>query len=151
MEFVNSLPDFLSSDVARLAVAFLLSLPIAYNREQETQIMGLRTFPLVALSTCGFVLLGMTFISAEDVDAQARVLQGVMAGIGFIGGGAILKQDDRVLGTASAASIWAVGAIGVAAAYARFDIAILLAAADFAILRFFTPLKKSMAEDSAEP
>jgi hypothetical protein len=49
----------------------------------------------------------------------------VVAGICFIGGGAILKKDDQVLGTASAASIWATGAIGIAVAYARYDIALI--------------------------
>lgn len=147
MDLANSLPAILTSDVAKLALAFLLAMPIALDREQETRIMGLRTFPLVALASCGFVLIGATFISPGDSDAQARLLQGIIAGIGFIGGGAILKQDDRVLGTASAASIWTTGAIGVACAYARYDIAVLLSLADFAILRWFTPLKNAVDED----
>jgi putative Mg2+ transporter-C (MgtC) family protein len=131
----------LAADFSQLVIAFLLALPIAYDREQSTRIMGLRTYPLVAVATCGFVLIGLTFIQPDDAGAQARIVQGIVAGIGFIGGGAILKQGDRVLGTASAASIWMTGAIGVAVAYARYDIALFLSAANFVILRLMTPLK----------
>lgn len=137
-EFVQQV---LHSDFLKLTIAFFLALPIAYNREQSTRIMGLRTFPLVAIATCGYVLIAQTFIDTVAGDAQARILQGLVAGIGFIGGGAILKKDDRVLGTASAASIWTTGAIGIAVAYARFDIAIFLAGANFVVLRWLTPLK----------
>lgn len=136
-----------NSDLFKLIIAFLFSLPIAYDREQSTRIMGLRTFPLVAIATCGTILIGMTFIDAASSDAQARIIQGILAGIGFIGGGAILKKEDYVLGTASAASIWTTGAIGIAVAYARFDIALFLAAANFVILRWFTHLKVDVSPD----
>ncbi|MDX1413362.1 MAG: MgtC/SapB family protein [Candidatus Promineifilaceae bacterium] len=138
---LDLLEQFSGSDFFKLTIAFLLALPVAYDREQSTRIMGLRTFPLVAIATCGYVLIGQTFIEASDGGAQARILQGLVAGIGFIGGGAILKKDDRVLGTASAASIWTTGAIGIAVAYARYDIALFLMAANFVVLRWLTPLK----------
>jgi putative Mg2+ transporter-C (MgtC) family protein len=138
------LEQLLSSDFVKLVLAFVLTFPIAYNREQATNIMGLRTFPLVSIATCAFVLVCNTFIPSADSGAQARIVQGIVAGIGFIGGGAILKKDDHVLGTASAASIWTTGAIGVAVAYARFDIALFLSIVDYVILRWLTPLKKKI-------
>jgi putative Mg2+ transporter-C (MgtC) family protein len=144
------LTSVLTSDLAKLTIALLLSLPVAYNREHTTQIMGLRTFPLVSLATCAYVLIGMTFIGTADSDAQARIIQVIAAGIGFSGGGAILKGTNKVVGTASAASIWTTAAIGVAAANARYDIAIYLAVVNFLILRFLTPLKHTLHE-SEEP
>jgi len=137
--------QFLNSDFAKLVIAFLLALPIAYNREQSTRIMGLRTFPLVALATCGYLLIGQSFI--QSISDEARILQGLVAGIGFVGGGAILKKDDKVLGTASAASIWTTGAIGVAVAYARYDVGLFLAGANFVVLRFLTPLKTEVSQE----
>ena len=134
--------QFFHSDFFKLTFAFLLTLPVAYNREQSTRIMGLRTFPLVAIATTAYILVGTQFISAAESDAQARILQGLLAGIGFIGGGAILKKEDRVLGTASAASIWTTGAIGAAVAYGRYDIALFLSLANFVVLRWLTPLKR---------
>lgn len=139
-------------DLVKLLMTLLLTVPIAYNREQHTKIMGLRTFPLVALATCAYVLISKSFIHPDAGDAQARVVQGILAGLGFIGGGAILKKEDKVLGTASAASIWTTGAIGIAVACVRYDIAFILAVTDFLILRWLTPLKSKVSHlDESEP
>jgi putative Mg2+ transporter-C (MgtC) family protein len=137
--------DFDWTEMARqlgqLVGAFVLSLPIALNRERSGRIMGIRTFPLVAMASCGFMLLGdRTF--AGSPDAEARVLQGVITGIGFLGAGAILKQEGHVKGSATAAAIWNTGAIGAAVALGRYEIGVLLALADYLILRFLTKLKK---------
>lgn len=70
-----------------------------------------------------------------------------MTGIGFIGGGAILKRDDRVSGVATAAGIWCTGAVGVAVALSEFAVAIALAIACWATLFFFTPLTGRDVED----
>jgi len=64
-----------------------------------------------------------------------------MTGIGFIGGGAILKHDDYVTGTASAARVWATGAIGAAVAYGFWQFALVLTAVNFLIVVVMTPLK----------
>jgi putative Mg2+ transporter-C (MgtC) family protein len=77
---------------------------------------------------------------------MARIIQGLITGIGFIGGGAILKQGANVQGTATAASIWSTGAIGGAVAFGRYEIAIVLSIMNFATLRWLTPLKHSLNE-----
>ena len=76
--------------LATIGIAYLISLPIAWDRELEAKSAGLRTFPIVAVATCGFTLLAIEVL--HDTNAQARVLQGIITGIGFIGGGAILKN-----------------------------------------------------------
>ncbi len=126
--------------LAQLVFALVLTLPIAWNRERADRVMGLRTFPLVAMASCGFMLLAQSAFSG-NLEAQARVLQGVITGIGFIGAGAILKQNGHVKGSATAASIWNTGAIGAAVALGRYEIAVLLALVDFLILRYFSRLK----------
>ena len=75
-----------------LVLAYLLALPIGWDREHSNRSFGLRTFPLVAVVTCGFMLVGMSVISSTD--GEARIIQGIITGIGFIGGGAILKDQD---------------------------------------------------------
>ena len=117
----------------RLLVALLLALPIGWERELAARSAGLRTFPLVALAACGYVLLALGVVG-DAPEAQARVLQGLMTGIGFIGGGAILKSKEHVHGTATAAGIWVTGAIGAAAAYGSFGLAILLSALTIGVL-----------------
>lgn len=114
------------SSIFPMLGAFLLALPIAWNRERNNDSMGLRTFPLVAVGACAYVMIGLAFIGDGGPDATARVMQGLMTGIGFVGGGAILKHDDHVSGTASAASIWVVGAMGAAAGFGYWGYAIAL-------------------------
>ncbi len=111
----------------RLVGALLLALPIGWHREAHGDTMGLRTFPVVALGACAFVLIGNAFIGSGSPDAMARILQGLMTGIGFVGGGAILKHDSHVSGTAAAASIWVVGAIGAAVGFGLWGLAVALA------------------------
>lgn len=123
-----------------LTVAYMLALPIGWDRESESRGVGLRTFPLVAVGSCGYLLVGSEVLQGSD--AHARLMYGLMSGIGFIGGGAILKRDAEVSGTATAAAIWTTGAIGAAVAWHRFEIALVLSGITFVTLRFFTPLKK---------
>jgi putative Mg2+ transporter-C (MgtC) family protein len=129
----------------RLLGAYLLALPIGFEREASERTMGLRTFPLVAFSSAAYLTLAHRLFG-PDPNAQARVLAGLVTGIGFIGAGAILKLrgEDSVHGTATAASVWTTGAIGAAMAYGEYVIAILLSAVTYATLRWMTPLKEAV-------
>jgi len=129
----------------RMLLAFALALPVAWNRERLDRSAGLRTFPLVAIASCAYVLIAKDFLSDSAGDI-ARILQGLITGIGFIGGGAILKQDDRTMGTATAASIWSTGALGAAVAFDRFEIAVLLSFINWATFRWLTALKDEAAK-----
>ena len=124
----------------QLAIAFVLALPIAWDREYRERSAGLRTFTLVAISTCGFMMAARSALG-PSADAESRVWQGILTGIGFIGSGAILKTEGSVRGTATAASIWNTAAVGAAVAYGSYDIAIVLSIANFAILRWLAPFK----------
>ncbi len=140
--------DRIFPNLAKMVIAFILALPIAINREKSTRIMGLRTFPLVAVASCGFMLMATAMIGA-NLDATSRVLQGLITGIGFIGGGAILKNDSGVKGTATAASIWGTGALGASIAFGYLDIALIITVVTFVVLRLFTPLKVDVEKDEA--
>lgn len=118
----------------QLGIALLLSLPIALNRETHDRGAGLRTFPLVTIASCAFMLVGMSVY--EGSDAEARVMYAIITGMGFIGGGAIFKKQDGGSGTATAAGIWNTGAIGVSVAYSRYEIAIVLSVIGFLIFQF---------------
>lgn len=123
-----------------LGLAFLLAMPVAFNREREERGAGVRTFPLVSIAACAYMLVGMDVF--EGLEPEARIMYGIITGIGFIGGGAILKNDNQVMGTATAASIWNTGAIGVSVAYNRYEIAILLSVLNLIILQYAKPLKQ---------
>jgi putative Mg2+ transporter-C (MgtC) family protein len=106
----------------------------------------LRTFPLVAIASCGFIQAAET-ITHGSPEAMARVVEGLITGMGFIGGGAILRLKDSVRGTATAASLWATGAIGTAVGLGAHDIAVLLSIITFITLKALTPLKREPQDD----
>jgi putative Mg2+ transporter-C (MgtC) family protein len=126
-------------DVQQIGIAYVLTAIVGWNREQETHYAGIRTFPLVGMASCGYILaLG----PMADPANQSRVLQGLITGIGFVGGGAILKEGATVRGTATAASIWNAGVIGASVAMGRYDIAVVLSLLNLFTLRALLPLKQ---------
>jgi len=129
----------------QLGAALVLALPIALNREHRSHGAGLRTFPLVSIACCGFMLVGMDVYDGSN--AESKVMYGIITGIGFIGGGAILKQSGKVAGTATAAGLWNTGAIGISVAYSRYEIAIVLSVISFLIFQFSDSLKSNKNAD----
>ena len=129
-----------------VVIAYGLALPVAWDREKEARSAGLRTFPLVAVASCGYMLLATSILGSSS-ESTSRIIQGLITGIGFIGGGAILKDRGSVHGTATAASIWNTGAIGAAVAFRRYEIALVLSVINFATLRLLTPLKRNVTSD----
>ncbi len=132
--------------VLALATAYALALPIGWDREKESRSAGLRTFPLVALASCGFIQATETLL-INAPEGTARVVEGVITGIGFIGGGAILKLGASVRGTATAASIWATGAIGTAVGLGSFDVAVTIAVFTFVTLKFLPIFKDNKTQE----
>jgi len=108
-----------------LVIAYVLALLIGWNREHEDRTAGLRTFPLVAVAACGFVQAAEQAMGGQP-QAMARVVEGAITGIGFIGAGAILKGEAEVHGTATAAALWATAAIGIAVGLAAYDVAVMV-------------------------
>ena len=129
-----------------LAVAYALAFPLGWNREQEERSAGLRTFPLVAIACCGMVQASEALV-AEHPEGMARIIEGLLVGMGFIGGGAILRVQNSVRGTATAASIWVTGAMGISVGLGSYDVAVMLALVTFVTLRLLDPLKEIAQED----
>jgi len=100
---------------ARLTVAMLLGALVGYDRERKDSSAGLRTHMLVALGAALFVIVAQQ--AGMDKADLSRVIQGVVAGIGFLGAGAIIKlsEKEQIKGLTTAASIWATAAIGITA------------------------------------
>jgi putative Mg2+ transporter-C (MgtC) family protein len=111
--------------VVRLLVAVVLGGVLGWERESVGAPAGLRTHMLVSLGSALFVLIPLQ--AGMRLDDLSRVLQGITAGIGFLGAGAILKQTARndVRGLTTAASIWLTAALGVAAGMGREATALL--------------------------
>lgn len=114
----------LTSIVVRLVAAGVLGGIVGYEREIHGKSAGLRTHMLVASGAALFVLSPQqgTLNPAE----LGRIIQGIAAGVGFIGAGAILKHSSQghIKGLTTAAGIWLTAAIGVAAGVGRIGLAI---------------------------
>ncbi|EHK63652.1 MgtC/SapB family protein [Achromobacter arsenitoxydans] len=124
--------------VLRLGMAVILGGLLGYERERSGKAAGLRTHMLVALGAAIFVLVPLQ--GGMQVGDLSRVLQGVIAGIGFLGAGAIIKLSDEreIHGLTTSASIWMTAAIGVAAGMGREATAVvstLMALFVLAVLR----------------
>jgi putative Mg2+ transporter-C (MgtC) family protein len=129
----------------KMLLAYGLGLPTGWERFKHDRSAGLRTFPLVALASCAYLL-----VAAQpnlDVASQSRILVGVMTGIGFIGGGSIIKEAEAVHGTATAASLWNMGAIGAAVAFSNYGLALLLSAMNYVTLLIMSFLEKKLKKD----
>jgi putative Mg2+ transporter-C (MgtC) family protein len=102
--------------VLRLLASVLLGGLLGYQRQRSGKVAGLRTHMLVALGSATLVVATVALRASSDDDVS-RVVQGVAAGIGFMGAGAILKlpKSERVQGLTTAASVWMAATIGVAA------------------------------------
>jgi putative Mg2+ transporter-C (MgtC) family protein len=143
MHWLGSLFDWqaFAMMAGRIIAAYILALPIGWEREQAQHSVGLRTFPLVAMASCGYVMLADS-VSGGDAAARSRIIQGLTTGIGFIGGGAIMRSRGNVHGTATAASIWNTGVIGAAIAESRFEIAVILSLLNLVTLHLLVPRKE---------
>ena len=106
--------EHLTRATLRLVLAIFLGGLLGYEREVKGKAAGVRTHMLVCLGASVFVML--LELDGADHDAMSRVIQGVVAGIGFLCAGAILKGEDiaDVKGLTTAAGLWATAAIGVA-------------------------------------
>ena len=111
-----SAPQSIWEIAGRLTVAMAFGGAIGLNREWEGKPAGLRTHALVALGGALFTIVGLMF-GTGDSSAASRILQGVTAGVGFIGAGVIMRRPELndVQGLTTAAAIWLVSAVGVAA------------------------------------
>jgi putative Mg2+ transporter-C (MgtC) family protein len=110
-----ALPGTYAELAGRLLLATVFGALVGLNRERQGKPAGLRTHALVALGG-GLLAIVALFFGQGDTSAPGRVLQGVLAGVGFIGAGVILHRADSqgVHGLTTAAAIWVVAAIGVA-------------------------------------
>jgi len=113
--------------VIRLLAATGIGGAIGLNRELTRKPAGLRTHALVALgaalATLSALQLGGPAVASHG-DAASRVIQGIVAGVGFIGGGVILHTDNRnVMGLTTAATIWVAAALGISCAVGQWRVA----------------------------
>lgn len=127
--------------IIRLVAAMLMGAVVGFERERAGKAAGLRTHILVALGTALFVISAID--SGMSSEGVSRVIQGITAGIGFLGAGAILKlsESKEIKGLTTAASIWMTAAIGVTVGMGQLGLALLGAVLTLVVLAFLSLLE----------
>ncbi|HEX6214048.1 MAG TPA: MgtC/SapB family protein [Vicinamibacterales bacterium] len=152
MDQLFSVPEteFLMRVISRLGVAALLGGLIGIEREWMGKAAGLRTHMTVALGCAAFMLVAIE--SSTDAGNISRAIQGIAAGIGFIGAGTILKrgEEEDIKGLTTAATIWLTAAVGAAAGAGQGWIAFIGVAIAFLILSIFSGIDRWLARKRAE-
>jgi putative Mg2+ transporter-C (MgtC) family protein len=133
--------EALTRVLLRLLIAALLGALLGIERELTAKPAGLRTHMLVALGSAMFVLAADQ--AGLDEDGMSRVIQGLLAGVGFVCAGAILKSgnQEHVFGLTTAAGLWMTAAIGLAAGLGREALAVLSALLTLGILLLERPVQ----------
>lgn len=116
--------------ILRLGMALLFGALIGWEREQSQRSAGLRTNMLVALGSATFTVVAIAMIQQYLINHPepigidpAKIIAGIVGGIGFLGAGAIFQHSDKVRGMTTAAGIWVVAAVGVASGAGYYVIA----------------------------
>ena len=128
--------------VVRLLLASILGGVLGLQRERHGKEAGIRTHMLVAAGSALFVLVPMQ--AGMNADGLSRVLQGLLAGIGFLCAGSILKleKEEQVKGLTTAAGIWMTAAIGMCAGLGREATAVLATVLVLGVLALEGPLNR---------
>ena len=121
----------------RLAAGAALGGIIGINRELQRKPAGFRTHAMVSLGATLMTIAGLGLMSS-DTSSLSRILQGLVAGIGFVGGGAILRSQEHpdagVHGLTTASSIWVVAAIGITAGLGMWEASVTATAIALVLL-----------------
>ncbi|MEH1855783.1 MgtC/SapB family protein [Nostoc sp.] len=133
----------------RLCVALLIGAIIGLERQIRRKPAGLRTHMLVSLGSAMFTLTIMQTGGLQgSPDALSRVIQGIAAGVGFLGAGEIVRQSSQesqqleIHGLTSAAAIWVSAALGIAAGCGLWQLGLIGALLTFLVLNVFKRLEK---------
>ncbi|MBP6734266.1 MAG: MgtC/SapB family protein [Chromatiaceae bacterium] len=139
-----AIPEFIN--LAQLILAAVLGAVVGWERRYHNRLESeVRTFASVALGACAFGLVSI--LAAGDKVDPTRISAQVVTGIGFLGAGMILHQQNRTTGLATAALLWATAAVGLAIAHGLYLIGIVTAAVVFIVRHFPTLLKPRYVDD----
>jgi putative Mg2+ transporter-C (MgtC) family protein len=143
------LPDDWLNITFRLCLALLFGAVIGLERQLKRKPAGLRTHMLVCFGSALFTLIPLqTNVTKPDADALSRIIQGITAGVGFLGAGEILREAShksdhfQVHGLTSAAAIWVSAALGIVAGCGLWQLGLIAVVLTFLVLNLFKRLEK---------
>jgi putative Mg2+ transporter-C (MgtC) family protein len=140
--------------VGRLLLALVYGALLGLERELRHKPAGLRTHMMVSLGAASFTLVSLQLVAAATAQHglrsdPIRIVEGVTAGVGFLGGGSIIQSRGSVEGITTAAGMWVVGAIGIACGAGAYLLAMVTAILAFTILWVLGAIEHRLKEGSA--
>ena len=134
---------FFGQELIPLLAAILLGAMVGLERQLVGHGAGLRTHIMVALASALFIVISRKLGDPSDPAEVARVIQGIAAGVGFIGAGSILKlgSEHEVIGLTTASTIWLAAAIGTACGLREFSLAAIAAVLSIVVLIALRPIE----------
>ena len=130
IEFIDMDVVSLQETLLRVVLALAFGLVLGLERDRKNKPIDFRAYMIVAVTTCIVAIMGQELYSdyaqASDVVSLdlSKIISGVLTGIGFLGAGAIIKvEKDQIVGTATGASIWASGGIGLCLGFGMYGLA----------------------------
>ncbi len=140
------------TSLQRLVIALILGAVVGFERERSGKVAGLRTHALVSVGAALFTVISILiyekFPSTSGVSGyDGRIVSNILVGIGFVGGGAILRTGTKVQGITTAATLWVTAAIGTAAGFGFYREALSTTILAYFILTVFWWLEKKFGHD----
>lgn len=131
-------PSTIIESVLSLILAMVLGAIVGFEREITHKPAGLRTHMLVCLGSCLFTIVSLYEFSIDP----ARIAAGIVTGIGFIGAGTIIAEQNKVVGITTAASLWVTAAIGLTIGVGNYVLAVVATFLVFLVLSSRMILRK---------
>ena len=131
----------------KIIVATICGAIVGWEREKKNKVAGLRTNILICVGSAVFTIGSFYAASYYGGGDPTRILSTIVTGMGFLGGGVIMKEGDRIVGITTAAFIWVISAIGILAGMGLVIIPIVLTFGLLTLSRLFERVEKNMKRD----
>lgn len=141
----NSELDILWFSLPKILIATICGSIIGYEREKKNKVAGIRTNILICVGASIFTIASILLAQWNNSD-PSRILSTIVTGIGFLGGGVIMKTEDKIVGMTTAAFIWVVSAIGILCGMGATVTPILLTIGLVIITKLFEKVERYIKE-----
>lgn len=132
----------LSQILPKILIATICGGIVGWERESKNKVAGLRTIVLICVGSCIFTIASFMASDIYGSSDPTRILSTIVTGIGFLGGGVIMKNDDRIIGLTTAAFIWIISGIGILCGMGSIIMPIVLTFGLLFISIFFEKIEK---------
>lgn len=130
----------------KILIATICGLIVGYEREKKNKVAGLRTIVLISIGTCIFTVGSIITANLFNISDPSRVISTIVTGIGFLGGGVIIKQEDKLVGVTTAAFIWIIAGIGILCGLGLILTPILITLVVVLMSWYFESIEKNMRD-----